>query len=92
MSDSWLNLVGHLLIGADEYLQYLKEQEVAKKTEPVRSDQPKKTGKASDCSVGFCHWCGKPIHLALISTGDGPYWLHSETNGSQCSSFATPSG
>lgn len=96
MTDSWLKLAGNILIAADEYVQFLN---TTNKTEPVRSDAPKKTGKASDLSVGICRPpCNKPIHLtrhpsASNPGGDeGPYWTHSDGSGPHCTLFATPTG
>lgn len=92
MSDSWLKLAGNLLLGADEYLEYLKTQAAATKTEPVRSDEPKKTGKASDLRVDTCRYCSQPIHLEGDLPGIGPSWKHLESERYECRIFATPTG
>lgn len=94
-SDSWLKLAGNLLLGADEYLEYLKTQAAATKTEPVRSDEPKKNTRPGH---DVCRYCHKDIYLGygLWSPRgwgqDGPYWLDEETKGSHCGTFHTPTG
>jgi hypothetical protein len=92
MSDSWLKLVGNILIATDEYVQFLKEQEAQEKTESVRSDTCEKTGKASECSVSTCRYCGQPVYLEGDLPGLGPTWKHSESERYECRIFATPSG
>lgn len=92
MSDSWLNIIGNVLIETDKYVQYLREQEATQKTEPVRSDEPKKTGKASDLRVDTCRYCSQPIHLEGDLPGIGPSWKHLESERYECRIFATPTG
>ncbi len=91
MSDSWLKLAGNFLIEADKYIQYLNEQQ--SKTEPVRSEEPKKTDSVGDLGSGICRWCHKNIYLAMSSVLHGdPRWIHADNKDSHCGTFATPLG
>lgn len=91
MSDSWLTIVGNILIEADKYVQFLKEEEEKerKKTESACCDTPKKN---TTPGLDVCRYCHKDIYLARGDAGGGPYWLDTENKGSHCGTFHTPTG
>lgn len=59
------------------------------KTEPVHSEELTKTTKTGH---DICRYCGLDIYLAKGYDNAGPYWLHADTKGSHCGTFATPRG
>lgn len=82
--DSWLTLIGNILIEADKYLDHLKAQNPSPPTEPAHSDPPKNP------TPPRCLHCHEEVEEIFNETTQNRCWIHQYSHQRWCNLMATP--